>query len=208
MSQNPNKSKQNNNKQSNKSTLAGGKRKNQGNRRRRRRNARRNNGLSQSMRVTRSEVLGTGTFSVGSVLVEKRFIFDPLTGPPWFKAMCNLYEKYKVHGAKLKLVFGGSKMTKGVYVLSYNTNFSQINLSQSYERWLSQRGAKEITAANQTGVVNIAASGITGFGTVLPTSGAEGYAFDACVAGVPPEEVTFTLHVIYDVTFYNPQCIN
>lgn len=173
-----------------------------------RRNRRRiNNGMSQAIRVSRSEVLGTGSFTTSTTLQVKKHSFDPINGPQWFKKMCSLYEKYKIHGIKLRIVFGGSKMTKGTYVLSYNTNKDQVQDAVTYDTLMSQAGAKEVAAASVNGTIKIKASGITGFSTTLPTSGISGYAFDAIVAGVPPEDVNYTLHVIYDVTFINPQCV-
>lgn len=175
-----------------------------------RRNARRrrvNNGLSQAIRVSRSEVFFTGKFTSSQTLQIYRKSFDPINGPQWFKKMCGLYEKYKIHGIKLKIVFGGSKLTKGTYVLSYNTNKDQAQDAVTYDVLMAQAGAKEIAAASVNGTIKIKPSGLTGFSTTLPTSGISGYAFDAVVAGVPPEDVNFTVHVIYDVTFINPQCI-
>lgn len=174
------------------------------------RNARKrrvNNGMSQTIRVSRSEVLATGKFTTATTLQVFKHSFDPINGPQWFKKMCGLYEKYKIHGIKLKIVFGGSKMTKGTYVLSYNTNKDQIGDAVTYDTLLSQAGAKEVAAASVNGTIKIKPSGLTGFSTTLPTSGISGYAFDAVIAGIPPEDVNYTLHVIYDITFINPQCV-
>lgn len=161
---------------------------------------------SQLIRVKRKEILGTGAFTQDSNLNIQHFIFDAANGPAWFKKMCDLYEKYKMHSVDLEVVFGGSKMTKGVYILSYNTNYDQRNDNTATQSALAaQKGAIQVPAAQQVGRLHINGSGLTGYSTTLPTTGNNSYCFDAIIAGVPAEDVSFTINVYYDVTFYNPQ---
>lgn len=162
--------------------------------------------FSQSIRVKRKEILGTGTFTTDTNLNIKHFIFDAANGPAWFKKMCDLYEKYKMHSVDLEVVFGGSRMTKGVYILSYNTNYDQRNDTSATESAIAaQKGAIQVPASSQIGRIHINGSGLTGYSTTLPTTGNNSYCFDAIIAGTPPEDVPFTINVIYDATFYNPQ---
>lgn len=163
-------------------------------------------GLTQSTRVKRKEILGTGLFEQGSGFSIKHFIFDAANGPAWFKKMCNLYEKYKVHSIDLEIVFGGSKMTKGTYILSYNTNYDQRNdNTASASAIMAQKGAKQVCAADQICRIHLNGSGLTGYSTTLPTTGVNSYCFDAIIAGEPVENLSFTMNVYYDITFYVPQ---
>lgn len=162
--------------------------------------------LTQTTRVKRKEILGTGTFTEGSGFTIKHFVFDASNGPAWFKKMCNMYEKYKVHGIDLEVVFGGSKMSKGTFILSYNTNYDQRNdNTASASAIMAQKGAKQVCAADQVKRIHINASGLTGYSTTLPTTGVESYCFDAIIAGEPVEDIPFTINIYYDITFYVPQ---
>lgn len=164
------------------------------------------NQLAQNVRVRRKEILGSGSFTQDSNLSIKHHIFDAANGPAWFKKMCDLFEKYKMHSVDIEVVFGGSKMTKGVYILSYNTNYDQRNDNTATQSQLAaQKGAIQVPASNQIGRLHINGSGLTGYSTTLPTTGNQSYCFDAIIAGVPAEDVSYTINVIYDVTFYNPQ---
>lgn len=161
-------------------------------------------GLTQTTRVKRKELLATGTLSGNSYIINHH-IFDAASGPAWFKKMCNMYEKYKMHSVDIEVVFGGSKMTKGVYVLSYNTNYDQKADTVSESALLAQKGAKQVCAADQIARIHVNGSGLTGYSTTLPTTGINSYCFDAIIAGTPAETVTYTINIYYDATFYNPQ---
>lgn len=165
-----------------------------------------NFGATQATRVKRKEILATGTFTTDSNLNIKHHIFDAVNGPAWFKKMCDMYEKYKIHSVDLEVVFGGSKMSKGTYVLSYNTNYDQRNdVSLTQSAIMAQKGAKQVCAADQKASIHINGSGLTGYSTTLPTTGNNSYCFDAILAGVPVEDIPYTINVYYDATFYNPQ---
>lgn len=165
-----------------------------------------NSGLTQNTRVKRKEILATGTFTTDANLQIKHHIFDAANGPAWFKKMCDMYEKYRIHSIDLEVVFGGSKMSKGTYILSYNTNYAQRNdVTQTQSAIMAQKGAKQVCAADQVASIHINGSGLTGYSTTLPTTGNESYCFDAILAGVPVEDLPYTINVYYDATFYNPQ---
>lgn len=165
-----------------------------------------NSGLTQNTRVKRKEILATGTFTTDANLQIKHHVFDAANGPAWFKKMCDMYEKYRIHSVDLEVVFGGSKMSKGTYILSYNTNYAQRNdTTQTQSAIMAQKGAKQVCAADQVATIHINGSGLTGYSTTLPTTGNESYCFDAILAGVPVEDLPYTINVYYDATFYNPQ---
>lgn len=173
---------------------------------RKRGNVKFNSGLTQNTRVKRKEILATGKFTTDNNLQIKHHIFDAANGPAWFKKMCDMYEKYKIHSVDLEVVFGGSKMSKGTYILSYNTNYAQrADVSQTQSAIMAQKGAKQVCAADQVATIHINGSGLTGYSTTLPTTGNESYCFDAILAGVPVEDIPYTINVYYDATFYNPQ---
>jgi hypothetical protein len=131
--------------------------------------------------------------------------FDVEEGPAWFKTMAGMYEKYKLVHAKVFLKFGGSKMTKGIYLLTYNSNLQGIDAVKSYEQLAAQKGSRQVTAANQSGVININGSSVTGYSTTLPTEGADpSYAFNVIIAGIPVEDVPYVVEIEYKVIFYNP----
>lgn len=170
-------------------------------------------GQTQSVKLTKREMWFNGSFtsaqvSAGAlVTINKRF--DCNDGPAWFKNMCGQYEKYKLHGVNLIVRFGGSAMTKGIYVLTYNANLAAINNSKTFEQLCCQKGSNLVTAAKQYGSLHINGSSLTGYSTSLPTEGTnESYCFNAILAGVPAEVVDYTVEVEYIVTFYNPTISN
>lgn len=191
-------------------------------RRNRRRRTRRSNrnftrrligqiGQTQSVKICKRELWFTDTFQQGGGLVTKNMSFNTTDGPAWFKAMSKLYEKYKIHGVNLYIKFGGSMTTKGMYVLTYNSNVEKrTDNTKSFAELQNQKGAALITAARQTGAIHINGSSLTGYSTTLPTEGdaASTYCFNAVVAGVPPETVDFAVEIQYIVTFYNPTISN
>lgn len=160
-------------------------------------------GQSQSVKFSKREVWFSHSFAQGTALATKKVKFDTTTGPAWFKQMAAMYEKFKIHGVNLYIKFGGSAMTKGIYVLTYNANESAYGTNKSFEQLSCQKGSKLIPAARQSGALHINGSSLTGYSTSLPTEG-NNYCFDAIVAGIPVEAVDFVVEVQYVVTFYNP----
>lgn len=191
-----------------------GKAKRNNNRRNRRRRFRKSNinstrtlvgdvGQTQSVKFSKREVWFTGSFAQDNALNTKKVKFDMTTGPAWFKQMGTMYEKYKVHGVNLYVKFGGSAMTKGIYVLTYNANESAYGTNKTFEQLSCQKGSKLIPASRQSGALHINGSSLTGYSTSLPTEG-NTYCFDAILAGIPVEAVDYVVEVQYVVTFYNP----
>lgn len=160
-------------------------------------------GQTQSVKFSKKEVWFTGSFAQGSSLVAVKKKFDTTDGPAWFKQMATMYEKYKIHGVNLYVKFGGSAMTKGIYVLTYNANESAYSATKTFEQLSCQKGSKLVPAARQSGALHINGSSLTGYSTSLPTEG-NTYCFDAILAGVPVEAVDYIIEVQYIVTFYNP----
>lgn len=160
-------------------------------------------GQSQSVKFSKREVWFSHSFAQGNALATKKVKFDTTTGPAWFKQMAAMYEKFKIHGVNLYIKFGGSAMTKGIYVLTYNANESAYATNKTFEQLSCQKGSKLIPAARQSGALHINGSSLTGYSTSLPTEG-NNYCFDAIVAGIPVEAVDFVVEVQYVVTFYNP----
>lgn len=164
-------------------------------------------GQSQSVKLIKREVWFSGTFTQASTLTTINHSFDMVNGPSWFKKMAALYEKFKIHGVNLYIKFGGSMTTKGMYVLTYNSNETKKNdVSKTFQELCAQKGSLIIPAARQSGSIHINGSSLTGYSTTLPTEGSasDTYSFNAVVAGVPPENVDFTIEIQYIVTFYNP----
>lgn len=164
-------------------------------------------GQTQSVRMVKREVWFSGAFTQSVNLSTKTKSFDMTTGPAWFKKMAALYEKYKIHYVNLYVKFGGSMTTKGMYVLTYNANESKkTDTTKTFQELCAQKGSSIIPAAKQAGSIHINGSSLTGFSTTLPTEGSdtETYCFNAILAGIPPEDVDFTIEIEYNVTFYNP----
>jgi hypothetical protein len=164
-------------------------------------------GQTQSVKLCKREVWFSGTFTQGVNLQTVNKSFDMTNGPAWFKKMAALYEKYKIHGVNLYVKFGGSMTTKGMYVLTYNSNESKkSDTTKTFQELCAQKGSLIITAAKQSGALHINGSSLTGYSTTLPTEGqdSETYCFNAVIAGIPPETVDFTVEIQYIVTFYNP----
>lgn len=160
---------------------------------------------SQTARIMRREVWFQDAFTQNEQLQVVKRRFDVDQGPAWFKTMAGMYEKYKLVHARIFLKFGGSKMTKGIYLLTYNSNLAGINIDKTYEQLAAQKGSRQITAANQSGVININGSSVTGYSTTLATEGADpSYAFNVIIAGIPVEDVPYVVEVEYKVIFYNP----
>jgi len=164
-------------------------------------------GQTQSVKITKREVWFNGTFTQSNSLTTINKVFDMVNGPSWFKKMAALYEKYKIHGVNLYVKFGGSMTTKGMYVLTYNSNETKkSDTTKTFQELCAQKGSLIIPAAQQTGSIHINGSSLTGYSTTLPTEGTatDTYCFNAIIAGVPPEDVDFTVEIQYIVTFYNP----
>lgn len=164
-------------------------------------------GQTQSFRLKKREVWSASNFTIGNQLSTVNISFDTTNGPNWFKTMSKQYEKYKLHWVNLYVRFGGSSMTKGLYVLTYNCNESKkADTTKTFEQLSCQKGSVIVPAAKQFGKLHINGSSLTGYSTTLPTEGtaAATYAFNAIIAGVPVEAVDYVIEVEYDVTFYNP----
>jgi len=161
-------------------------------------------GQTQTFKCTKREVWFTGSFAAGNQLTAVKKKFDITTGPAWFKQMAMTYEKYKLHGVNLYVKFGGSAMTKGIYVLTYNANESAFGENKTFEQYCCQKGSQLVPAARQSGSIHINGSSLTGYSTTLPTEGTGTYSFNAILAGVPVEAVDYIVEVQYVVTFYNP----
>lgn len=164
-------------------------------------------GQTQTFRLKKREVWSSSSFTSGTQLTTVNIAFDTTNGPNWFKTMAKQYEKYKLHWVNLYVRFGGSSMTKGLYVLTYNCNESKkADTTKSFEQLSCQKGSVIVPAAKQFGRLHINGSSLTGYSTTLPTEGtaAATYAFNAIIAGIPVEAVDYVIEVEYDVTFYNP----
>lgn len=164
-------------------------------------------GQTQSVKLVKREVWFSGTFQQSSTLATVNKSFDMVTGPSWFRKMAALYEKFKIHGVNLYIKFGGSMTTKGMYVLTYNANETKKNdTSKTFQELCAQKGSLIIPAARQSGSIHINGSSLTGYSTTLPTEGSasDTYSFNAVIAGIPPENVDYTVEIQYIVTFYNP----
>lgn len=204
---NPNNQKQNSNKGNQKRNNNN---KNKRNRTRSRMRRRRRGGSyfnfsSQIAKIKRKEIWFEGSFEENQALATVSHRFDVNAGPSWFKTMASMYEKYKLVHVRIWLKFGGSKMTKGLYLLTFNSNLSAIATQKTYAQLAAQKGSKQIAAASQTGVIDINGSSLTGYSTTLPTEGAdESYAFNVIIAGTPIETVPYVVEIEYKVIFYNP----
>lgn len=164
-------------------------------------------GQTQTFRLKKREVWSSSSFTTGTQLTTVNISFDTTNGPNWFKTMSKQYEKYKLHWVNLYVRFGGSSMTKGLYVLTYNCNESKkADTTKSFEQLSCQKGSVIVPAAKQFGRLHINGSSLTGYSTTLPTEGSASatYAFNAIIAGIPVEAVDYVIEVEYDVTFYNP----
>lgn len=204
---NPNNQKQNNNKGNQKRNNNKNNRRNRtrSRMRRRRRGGSYFNFSSQIAKIKRKEIWFEGSFEESQALATVSHRFDVNAGPSWFKTMASMYEKYKLVHVRIWLKFGGSKMTKGLYLLTFNSNLSAIAAQKTYAQLAAQKGSKQIAAASQTGVIDINGSSLTGYSTTLPTEGAdESYAFNVIIAGTPIETVPYVVEIEYKVVFYNP----
>lgn len=197
--------KQNNNKKR-------GSNKTRRNNRRRYRNRRRWSKVDTTMqtaRIVRRELWFQDSFTESDQMQIKKVRFDINDGPAWFKKIASMYEKYKLTNVKLTVRFSGSKMTKGMYLLTFNSNLSAINVEKDYSALAAQRGSKQVAAADQIGTININGSSLTGYSTTLPCEGADdSYAFNVILAGVPVESVSYSVEIEYKAVFYNPTISN
>lgn len=171
----------------------------------------RNSLTKNAYRFYRSELWYSGKFEVpepATTVIHKKMTFDVETGPVWFRKLCTMYEKYAVRFVRIRVVFGGSSMTKGNYTMTYNTNYADKNENPSLEKANAQYGSKMVRVANGRGTMVIPKRGLTGYKTTLSTTAGQGsYAFDFDLCGIVAEEVNFNVYIDYVVSFYTPQIV-
>lgn len=178
------------------------------------RNRKRRNNLSrrinsQSVRFRRTEVWQQDNFAQSNDMQVKNYVWNLAGAAPWFKAMATMYEKVKYNNMQFRIIFGGSAMTKGTYVLSYNTNeVDALNPNNDFKQLSAQKGARVIRASRGNAFIRVDRTGLTGYSTTLPNTAEGSYLCNVIIGGIPVESVDFSLIVTYDVTFYNPQHSN
>lgn len=161
----------------------------------------------EAYRVSRQELWFTGTLTQGDNVIHNKKVFDVTTGPAWFKTWSTLFEKFAVRYVAVKVKFGGSAMTKGSYLMTYNTNYDDRNTNANYDKAAAQSRAKVIRVAGGGGRIVIDKRGLTGYKTTLSTKpGQDSYVFDFDLMGNSvPETVDFQVYLDYTVSFYTPQ---
>jgi hypothetical protein len=161
-------------------------------------------------RVTRRELWFSGELTQSNNVIHNKKTFDVTDGPVWFKRWSTMFEKFAVRFVAVEVEFGGSNMTKGAYLMTYNTNYGDKDLEPQYDNAAAQNRAKVVRVADGKGRVVIDKRGLTGYKTTLSTKAGEGsYVFDFDLMGSSvPETVDFRVYLDYTVSFYMPQLVN
>jgi hypothetical protein len=161
----------------------------------------------EAYRVSRKELWFSGKLTQSDNVIHNKKVFDVTTGPAWFKTWSTLFEKFAVRYIGVIVKFGGSAMTKGSYLMTYNTNYDDRTTNVDYDKAAAQSRAKVIRVASGGGKIVIDKRGLTGYKTTLSTKpGQASYVFDFDLMGTSvPETVDFTVYLDYTVSFYTPQ---
>lgn len=137
-----------------------------------------------------------------------RISFDPLTGPAWFKKLCNLYEMYQIHWIKLYFETGMPTTATGNYVLSYNTNLQQISDARTFAQCSAQKNAM-IKHVSRDAVVMIPGGALPHFRTNAVCNASsvslDSWNFNVELMRNYAGNFYGAIRVEYSITFRNPQ---